>query len=344
MNNDRQDQKPSTFLSVSRRDLLGLGGALLVGGSIAAALRHMNRREAGLTASVFVGRAEHYDADLAGVVMDGLKSLGITRQETQGKRILLKPNLVETAVGKPHINTHPAVIVAVAEAFRRLDAKEVLVGEGQGHRRDSLLVLDESGVGEALQEAHIPFVDLNHDAVEAVKNNSRLTTLDPLYLPRTLLDADWVVSLPKLKTHHWAGVTCSMKNLFGVMPGVIYGWPKNVLHYHGINQSILDIVATVKPTLAIVDAIVGMEGDGPIMGSPKDVGCLIMGRNPVAVDATATRLMGLNPYGVDYLVRASGTLGPVHEQNIKQVGESIARFQTRFDVPDFPHLNRLKFT
>ena len=85
--------------------------------------------------------------------------------------------------------------------------------------------------------------------------------------------ADLVVSLPKLKTHHWAGVTLAMKNLFGVMPGVAYGWPKNVLHHAGIPGSILDINAAVKPALAIVDGIVGMEGDGPIMGTPKNPAC-----------------------------------------------------------------------
>ena len=74
--------------------------------------------------------------------------------------------------------------------------------------------------------------------------------------------------MPKLKTHHWAGVTLSLKNFFGCMPGRVYGWPKNVLHVRGIPESILDINAAVRPHLAIVDGIVGMEGDGPIMGDP----------------------------------------------------------------------------
>ena len=75
--------------------------------------------------------------------------------------------------------------------------------------------------------------------------------------------------MPKLKTHHWAGMTCSMKNLFGVVPGAVYGWPKNVLHQHGIDDSIVDLVATVRPGLTIVDGIVGMEGDGPDHGHAK---------------------------------------------------------------------------
>ena len=323
---------------LSRRELIGLGGAVLLGGGIAGGLRQWSRHEHGKRAGVFIGKAADYESDLVALLSEGLAALGVTRDEIRGRRILLKPNLVETAVGQPHINTHPAVVVAAAEVFRRLDAKVVFVAEGQGHRRDSDLVLGESGMGRALDEARLPFVDLNHDDVAAVGNRSGRTKLEKLYLPRTLLSADWVVTMPKLKTHHWAGATCAMKNLFGVMPGIVYGWPKNVLHCEGITPSILDINAAVQPRLAIVDGVVGMEGDGPIMGDPKYVGCVIVGRNSAAVDATAVRVMGLNPYGVSYLAEASGFLGPIHEWNIAQRGEPIASVATRFAVLDVPHL------
>lgn len=322
----------------TRRELLGAGGALLASGGLAAAMWRWSRHERGQRADVFIGKADRYQANLAEIISDGLRSLDITRKHVRGKRILLKPNLVETATGEPHINTNPAVVVAAAEVFRRLDAREVFVAEGQGHRRDTRLVLDESGMGRALREADIPFVDLNHDDVGTVANAGQWTKLGPLHLPQTLLSCDWVVSMPKLKTHHWVGVTCAMKNLFGVMPGVIYGWPKNVLHYQGIDNSILDITATVRPALTIVDGIVGMEGDGPIMGTPKAAGCLLMGKNLPAVDATAVRVMGLNPYAISYLTSASGSLGPIHECNISQRGEPISSVETRFDVLDVPHL------
>jgi uncharacterized protein (DUF362 family) len=118
----------------------------------------------------------------------------------------------------------------------------------------------------------------------------------------------------------------------------VYGWPKNVLHWHGIPQSILDINAAVRPHLAIVDGIVGMEGDGPIMGTPKPARCLIVGRDLAAVDATATRVMGLEPRGVEYLIGASGRLGAIQEHNICQRGESIGQARTKFNVLDLPHL------
>ena len=98
--------------------------------------------------------------------------------------------------------------------------------------------------------------------------------------------------MPKLKTHHWAGATLSLKNLFGTLPGICYGWPKNELHWRGIDNSIVDIALTRTPDLAIVDAVVGMEGDGPINGTPKPFGALVMGCDPLAVDADrkSTRL------------------------------------------------------
>ncbi len=110
-----------------------------------------------------------------------------------------------------------------------------------------------------------------------------------------------LISLPKLKTHHWAGATLSLKNLFGTLPGICYGWPKNELHWRGIDNSIVDIALTRTPDLAIVDGIVGMEGDGPLNGTAKPFGALIMGHDLVAVDATCCRLMMLDPLKIAYL-------------------------------------------
>ena len=340
----RAEPESKGFAKPSRREMIGAGAAILLGGGAAAVFRHASQSESGQRAEVFIGPAPDYGADLAAVVADGLRTLGVTRDAIRGKRILLKPNLVETAAGEPHINTHPAVILAAAEAFRRLDAAEVFVAEGQGHRRDTRAVLDESRLGPAMAEAKLRFIDLNCDDVERVANRGAWSDLGPLYLPKSMLSADWVVSVPKLKTHHWTGVTGSMKNLFGVMPGIVYGWPKNVLHYAGIAESILDINATVRPRLAIVDAIVGMEGDGPIMGTPKPVGCIVMGEKFSAVDATCTRLMDLNPYGVKYLSLASGRLGPIHERNIAQRGERIDRYRSSFTILDVPHLRAVRNT
>jgi len=336
------DEHSGAHTRLTRRAALRLGGALAAGAALTGGAAWMRRREGGMRAEVCIVDAPDYERDLAARIADGLAALSIGRADVRGKRVLLKPNLVETAVAHAHINTHPALVVAAAEAFARLGAAQVIVAEGQGHRRDSWIVLEESGMCAALRSAGLPFVDLNHDDVRSVANRGAWTTWNELHLPETLLRADLVVSLPKLKTHHWVGVTCAMKNLFGVMPGVVYGWPKNVLHYAGIDEAILDINATVRPWLAIVDGVVGMEGDGPIMGTPKPLGALVLGRSLPAVDATCARLMGLNPRGVGYLKQASGRLGPVLEGNIAQRGEPVERYRTTFALLDEPHLRAVR--
>jgi uncharacterized protein (DUF362 family) len=322
-----------------RRRFLGAAGAILAGATGWNVLRAGDKALA--SADVFVARASSYDG-LPGIIRRGLVELGLGRAWAQGKSVLLKPNLVEPAPGVPHVGTDPAVVRSVAEVFRGWRVREVFVAEGQGHCRDSDLVLEASGLGRVLDEDRIAFVDLNCDNVFSISNRLGFTRLSRLYLPESLRRADLVVSLPKLKTHHWAGLTCAMKNLFGVMPGSCYGWPKNVFHREGIAESILDINAVVKPHLAIVDGITAMEGDGPIMGTPRALGVLVMGTNLPAVDATAARLMQINPQRVPYLAAATGGLGPIDERHIRQRGEPIASLAQRFELVVHPGLTGLR--
>ncbi|MBV1714609.1 MAG: DUF362 domain-containing protein [Desulfarculus sp.] len=286
-------------------------------------------------AEVFIGRANSYEAELGGIIDAGLRELGIGPKQTAGKSILLKPNLVESSPNTVHVCTHPAVVWATAEAFWRMGALKVMVGEGPGHCTDTIRTLDQSGLSAIIDVRKLPFVDLNRDEVFTVANQGGFSTLSHLSFPATLQKVDMVVSLAKMKTHHWAGVTLSMKNLFGIMPGNVYGWPKNVLHHAGLSQSILDISATFPPQLAIVDGIVGMEGDGPIMGTPKQAGIIVIGKNLPAVDATCARIMGINPLRVEHLRLASGAIGTVRESNIEQRGETISSVMTPFELKDY---------
>lgn len=267
----------------------------------------------------------------SGVVDAITRGIHLLRPAVRGRRVLLKPNLVEYESGTM-INTHPVVIAAAIEGFRRAGAREVVVGEGPGHRRDTEYLLAASGLGDHLRELRVPFVDLNVDDVRPVTLKSRFMGREALFLPVELLKSDVVVSMAKLKTHHWAGMTAAMKNLFGLVPGSIYGWPKNLLHICGIDQSILDLNATVRPGFAIVDAVVAMEGDGPIMGAPRRCGFLAMGTDPVAVDATCARIMGLEPKRIPYLRDAARYLGNAAEDRINQRGDPPARFACRFDI------------
>jgi uncharacterized protein (DUF362 family) len=325
---------------MNRRTFLTAAGGSLTAGLGAKEFCDWN--EWSQRAQVFIARASSYEADLEMIIKSGLHELGLSPAWAKRKSVLLKPNLVESNGDAPHINTNPAVVRAAAEIFRSWGAERVFVAEGPGHTRDARLVVDQSGLAATLRELRLDFEDLNHEDVMFVPNTFRQTNLAELALPALFRRTDLIVSLPKMKTHHWVGATLSLKNLFGVMPGVFYGWPKNVLHFAGIAQSILDIAAAVRPQLAIVDGIIAMEGDGPIMGTPKHAGLLVMGTNLPAVDATCVRLMGLNPWRFGYLAGASGKLGPIAERHIGQRGETIASMAHRFELVDHPYLTILR--
>jgi uncharacterized protein (DUF362 family) len=251
---------------------------------------------------------------------------------------VLKPNLVDYIPGNA-INTHPILVVAAAECFRELGAKQVRVAEGPGHQRDTRLVLCESGYESLLRENGIRFVDLNRDELASVNLSAEYSGLKGLWLPTTILRADFLVSMPKVKTHHWSGVTLSMKNMFGLVPGIKYGWPKNILHWHGIQESILDLCATIPIDFVIADAIMCMESNGPLNGSPRSLNCIVLADDPVAADASCVRLMGLEPDRVAHINEAAKFVGNSSLNLVDQVGETLRSPDRPFSVvPEFEFL------
>ena len=284
---------------------------------------------------VAIRRVSSYQSDLAAVLHETVSEFDLP---IRGKVVLLKPNLI-TLDPQGITNTNSAVIAAARETFLRLGATEVFIGDGSGIDRDSQAVLESMRLSEFTGPLAKIFVDLNIDDVARVILKTHASRLRELYFPKAVLRADFVVSMPKLKTHHWAGVTLSLKNMFGAVPGACYGWPKNVLHWAGIDRSILDINAAVRPDFAIVDAIVGMEGNGPIQGAAKALGALVIGDDPVAVDATCARLMGLVPERIKHIAQAATLLGHIDPAKIRQLGDDIAGLRSPFSVPRrFRHL------
>lgn len=331
----------SSGREVSRRSFLAKGAAVGVGLGLGTGLLIRSRKtgpaywdpsvfEPPTRSAAAVVRASSYDNRLEETVRDGLDSIGA---DVSGRRVLIKPNLVEFDPAS-NINTDPRLIAATIEALRSLGASSVVVAEGPGHRRDTEYIVVESGLWDVLSDLDVPFVDLNLAPCRRKVLDTSYTGLGELMLPEVVLDSDVVLSMPKLKTHHWVGVTLSLKNLFGCVPGRIYGWPKNVLHWQGIPASILDVAGAVRPDLVIVDGVVGMQGDGPIMGDPVDSGHLVFSRDPVAADATSARLIGIDPERVEYLLEAGQFLGQVHLEEIEQRGEDPEADEIPFDLID----------
>jgi uncharacterized protein (DUF362 family) len=319
---------------MTRRKFAGLSAAAVIGTYAGMKLRRPEKLPDGPAgkSAVSIMRARSYSDDLVSRMLAGIRECGL---DVRGKRVLLKPNLVEFDAATV-INTDAAVIAAALEVFHQLGASEVKIGEGPGHRRDTLDLADDAKYRANVPKFESLFTDLNRDDVSPVGS---FAGESEFYFPNTVLGADLIVSLAKMKTHHWAGATLSMKNFFGVVPGSVYGWPKNKLHYLGISESIVALNRQFRSkAFAIVDGVIGMEGNGPIQGTPKPAGVLVMGRDLVAVDSTCARIMGIDPEKMDYL-RMAANLGHIHPERIEQRGETIASVRTNFALmPEYKNL------
>jgi uncharacterized protein (DUF362 family) len=308
---------------VNRREMIAR--SLLAQFGLTACSR---QRPSGPERRVSVVRAQDYEADLACLVR---RLLVEHKVAVRGKRVLLKPNLVEFSEGDP-INTHPVFVAAVLEAFLSAGAEQVLIAEGPGHRRITMELAEGAGFFRAIPNFEKCFVDLNLDDVLLERIRRPASRLTQLYLPRTALACDLLVSLPKMKTHHWVGATLAMKNLFGLVPGSVYGWPKNILHWAGIDESIVDLHHLFPNQFCIVDGIEGMQGNGPILGVAKHAGVIVAGAHPPSVDATCCQVMGIDPLGIKYLDLVSRRTGWSLD-DIRQIGEQARSVYTPFELP-----------
>jgi len=206
-----------------------------------------------------------------------------------GQKVLLKPNLLAGKAPEKAVTTHPEIVRAVIRLAQQAGGK-VSVGDSPGIGSPEN-VARKSGILQVIEETGARFAPFE----ASVKIRPRSGTFHELEVARDLLDADVVINLPKLKTHQMMGLTCAIKNMFGAVVGL----RKPRLHLQaGTDKGffalmLLELCEQLAPALSIVDAVVGMEGEGPGSGDPVQIGALLAGRNPQAVDTLATELVGL---------------------------------------------------
>ncbi|MBT0772989.1 DUF362 domain-containing protein [Kineosporia sp. J2-2] len=257
--------------------------------------------------------------DCATAIQQCLDTLHPTKTLHPGSRVLIKVGLVEARHPDEHVTVHPVV---VRELLRHLitvtgSPEHVLVADGSGHERDTDQILRNTGLGQVLHDLGVRFIDLNLTDLQAVPVQDSLS-MPGFILPSILFDCDLVISLAKLKTHHRSAVTLGMKNLFGCAPGAVYGFPKTRLHYGGTGRVIADLASVVRPGLTIIDAVTGMEGMGPLDGTPRPFGALIAGENVATTDYVATQLMGFSPGLIPqfWYAEQKGLLTAAHHQGL----------------------------
>jgi uncharacterized protein (DUF362 family)/Pyruvate/2-oxoacid:ferredoxin oxidoreductase delta subunit len=246
-----------------------------------------------MSTRVVVARAETYDqeaiAESLGEVLDSLG--GITRFVGPGEKILLKPNMLEGLPPDKAVTTHPEILRAVIRSVK--DAGAVpLVGDSPGST-GTVKAAEKCGLLAVCREESVELVPFD-TTIEMTYPEG--LTIKKFTLARPLTEVDKVISLAKMKTHTFMGMTGATKNMFGFIVGV------QKAQFHLRMQArrefaamLVDLANLVKPVLSIVDGVVGMEGNGPRNGSPVKVGVILAGTNCFAVDIIMAEMMGFNP-------------------------------------------------
>ena len=217
-----------------------------------------------------------------------------------GQTVLLKPNLLGGYAPSRAVTTHPSVVRAAILLVRAAGGRAI-VGDGPGVGALAS-VARICGITAILAETGAQLGDfgaaVDFEAPQGV-------VAKRLRLAKTVADADVIITLPKLKTHGQMTFTGALKNQFGLIPGKLKAqWHFRLQRPEWLAELILDIHQVARPTLAIMDAVVGMEGQGPSGGRPRELGCLLAGRDLAAVDTLACHLIGLEPSAVPTLAAA----------------------------------------
>ncbi len=250
-------------------------------------------------ARVYIGRCRSYEqAGVDVAVGEAIAALGgIERFVQPGQRVLLKPNLLLLKGPETAICTHPAVVQAVAMLVREAGGQPLIAdspGGGAMHNERSLRSLYRVTGMQAAAVATGAGLNTDCEKVEVpCPGGGQVATLAVM---RPAAQADAIINLPKLKTHGLLRYTGAVKNLFGLVPGRLK------LDYHArlrdaacFSEMLLDIVGWARPVLTLMDAVVGMDGDGPSAGRPKEIGLLLAGEDCTAVDLAALDLIGIDP-------------------------------------------------
>ncbi len=235
--------------------------------------------------------------------------------------VVIKPNAGHPAGPETSVNTSPAVVAAVINEVKKAGPKEIILAEAAAIGCDTLRVLEASGIGAAAENAGARIIDIKRekDLINIPIRDAR-SNLKRVKLPRFLLEAEHIVNLPIFKSHASMVFTCALKNLKGVVQDAVH----LQMHQTDLAAAMMDVWSVIRPDLSIADLIRPAEGFGPHTTLPTDFGCLVGSKDPVALDATACRMVGLGLDKVAYFSAAMERgLGKFEEDEIEIRGRSI---------------------
>ena len=257
---------------------------------------------------------------------------------TPRSKVLVKPNLCSPQPSGTGITTDCRVTEAVTKIVLELKPKSVIIGEGAGAGYDfsgstsTEEAFRVSGTADVAARLGIELRNFNHDEWEEVSVKNPYI-MDKVKIARTALESDVIISLPVLKTHLRTLITLSLKNTKGVLPGA----EKRKTHALGLDKAIADLNSVVKPSYVVVDALAGMQGLWEYPQDKVEMGLILAGREPCAVDTVGTYLMGFNPAQIMHLQYfAARQRQQADLEHVMVVGESLEShrrsFKSGYDV------------
>lgn len=251
---------------------------------------------------------------------------GIESIVSPGDRVLLKPNLILDRVYTTGVTTNPQVVFGVADLCRTAGAREVVVAEGSAVGADTGAVLCNLGFYELAEQHGCRIVNFHQDTYEHVVNPMG-KNIKRIRMPRSWMEADVVINLPCMKTHDALGATLGLKN----MKGVIHPQDKKRFHKWGLEQCIVDLSHLTLPELTVMDATIGLEGDGPVVGDPVNLGLLLASKDTVALDRICLEIMGFDRDEIGYVhLAAEAGLGRDDPADIVVTGATVADVKRPF--------------
>ncbi len=239
--------------------------------------------------------------------------------------VVLKPNAGHPAAAETSVNTSPGLVAAVIKEVMKAKPKEVIVAEAAAIGCDSLHVLDVSGIGAAAEAAGARLIDIKREKdLINIPIRDAHSDLKKVKLPRFLLEAEHLINLPIFKSHASMVFTCALKNMKGVVQDITH----QQMHMTDLAAAMMDVWSVIRADLTIADLIRPAEGFGPHTTVPVDFGCVVGSKDPVALDATACRMVGLATEKVKYFeAAAERNLGNFAEEDIEVVGKTVAEVQ-----------------
>ena len=271
---------------------------------------------------VALQRCASYDPATLDAAVDALVAAlgGMERFVQPGQRVLVKPNLLMPRPPDAAVTTHPGVVAAVIRLVKAAGGTPV-VGDSPGlvtHGIENVWAV--TGMTEVCERAGVELVSFETAGVERIEVGPRV-----LHVSKAVAEADVIISLAKLKTHGMTALTAAVKNLYGTLPGMSKAdWHSRLPKPSTFEGLLVDILAAVRPTLSLVDAVVGMDGDGPSAGEPKALGFLAAGVDPVALDAVCASIVGFAPRKIRHLKMADERgLGTLDLSRIETLGATM---------------------